>query len=246
MRKKIDFHVHLGSSEKARLFFDPAEYKRLAVSVGVEKAVAMPNISSRLSRGELNSHFLNSVFGDEFYFPFLLCGPGERSVIGHLAAKEIQGLKFHPSLSQVAVSSKEMFQLWDGAQEYNPMVIVHCGRNEKSNIRYLVRAAIDFPGIRFVGAHLGGNATDLVDDALDYLSLMETLPQNLFLDTSAIKQPILITRALDILGGTKILFGSDVPYADLKLSINCVEYSREDKLMDNVFYGNAARLLGIF
>ena len=83
------------------------------------------------------------------------------------------------------------------------------------------------PNINFIAAHLGGNASDLVCEAIKLLE-KETI-DNIYLDTSAIKLPWLIETAIEKLGHDKIIFGSDEPYADLRVCKYCIDIAEVNR-----------------
>ena len=139
-------------------------------------------------------------------------------------------------------SSKCKF--WKRCEERKLLALVHCGRDDISNIRYLVTTSKKFSNVNFIGAHLGGNATDIIEKAIEILG-REKL-RNLYLDTSAGKMPNLIKLAITKMGADKLLFGSDVPYADIRISKMCVSLSEISYIeKDMILYKNAKNLLEI-
>ena len=107
----------------------------------------------------------------------------------------------------------------------------------------IIKAAEKNNEVDFIAAHLGGNASDLIDEAIDLLKPLK-LP-NLYLDTSAVKLPWLIERATNELGFEKIIFGSDEPYSDLRVSKYCLDLADVDK-KGCIFFKNISQLLGVY
>lgn len=237
----LDFHVHIGKTEKTNYFYSFKTYKKLMEENGISEALIMPNISSEIKASKLNESFLNNKL-PYWGYPFIVIDPNDESTFNQMFDSRIYGVKFHPSISRVLIDNILMDKFWRICEEKKLLVLAHCGRDEISNIKYLITTSKKFSNVNFIGAHLGGNATDIIEKALEILE-KEKL-RNLYLDTSSGKFPDLIRLAVSKLGADKILFGSDVPYADLRISKMCVELcgvSTIDKKM--IFYNNAKKLL---
>jgi len=230
----IDGHVHIGKTEKSERYFTFESYREFAEHNIIGGAVVMPNISNKIKTYDLNydllegaSKYKNSKFK---YFPFILIDPFEKLICQQIKrySKEIYGLKYHPSVNQVEISHKELQPFIQKAKIYQIPILVHCGRNSFSDIKYVIEACKQNPDVNFIAAHLGGNATDLIEQAIYKISVNKNL-NNLYLDTSAVKLPWLIELAVEKLGFDKIIFGSDEPYADLRIAKYCVELCNIDR-----------------
>ena len=237
----IDFHAHIGESEFLRHHYGLKDYRRLMRQEGIAEAVVMPNISKRTQPRDMNHTLreeIKSVNTDDCHMLILVPGTDKDDW-----AKPVVGVKFHPSIMRITTTDPSMQVYWECCERMNLFVLVHCGRNRASHIGHLILTAKKWPRVRFIGAHLGGNATDLVEKAVDLLA-KERL-DNVWLDTSAAKVPYLIALAVNRLGADRVLFGSDVPYADLRISKSCVELAPlTDGQREAVFYGNARAMLG--
>jgi len=241
----IDCHVHIGKTEKTRYYYTFESYRELMKENGIDKAVIFPNVSSVEPANALNNRFLSDKNLDRaLFYPFLLVDPRfSPALLMQINEKEISGVKFHPSITGYTACSKQMNSFWECCRAKKIPALVHCGRHEISHIRYLILAAKTFPQVNFIGAHLGGNATELVDAALTLLS-EEKPVDNIYLDTSGVNLPGLIERAVSVMGEDKILFGSDVPYQDLRIGKVCIELADiEAVVKEKIFYGNVRGLL---
>jgi len=248
--KVIDFHIHIGKTEKTRFYctFDNLQNK---ISSGeIDKAVIFPNVSSIIKDSELNSKFFHET--DNYFdmissniYLFLLVDPNDKETLNQIINNQnvINGVKFHPSITRVTADSSRMDPFWEVCKIHHYPVIVHCGRDAISNIIYLITAARKHKDVNFIGAHLGGNATDIIDKSLSILKQEKNL-DNLYLDTSSGRFPELIKTAVESIGAERIIFGSDIPYADLKISKLCVEFANiKDSEKELIFYKNAEILL---
>ena len=219
----IDSHIHLGRTEKSKRFFTPQSCLDLMDRCEVDGAIVMPNLSNLTTFSELNSEFIGGLNGYDRLYPFLLIDCNDPEVKDQITQYRdvIKGVKFHPSISQVVLSDASMEPILDVVSELGLPVLVHCGRHRKSSICYVIETAEKYENLTFIAAHLGGNANDLIEIALRLL--LQAQLDNVYLDTSACKSPWLIERAVEVLGSDKILYGSDEPYSDMRISKYCCE-----------------------
>lgn len=242
----IDCHVHIGKSEKTRRSFSFEEYYNLMTEHGVTRSIVMPNISGVIKTSTYNQEFIDDYlqFSYNYVFhPLIVINPRDRQTLVQIDTlkKYIHGVKFHPSIAEVTLTGNMMVDYIKKAVENHLPILVHCGRNYRSNIKYILQVAKQCPNGTFIAAHLGGNATDLIEKAIDEVG--DSQVNNVYLDTSAGKMPWLIEKAVARLGPDKILFGSDEPYADLRIGIHCVNLcslSFTDKY--RVFTANSRRV----
>lgn len=225
----IDNHVHIGKTEKSERFFNIKSYYELMKKNNIDKAVIMPNLSNIEETPSLNSVFLlkfrlqpQEVQDD--LFPFILIDGKYKNEIRQQISRfndYIYGLKYHPSIMEAEIVDRNLYDFFDLASIYNLPVLVHCGRHKRSHIFYITQVAKKFKDVNFIAAHMGGGATDLIEETISILE-KEKL-NNIYLDTSASKLPWLIEQAVKRLGSDKIIHGSDEPYADIRIGKICVE-----------------------
>jgi len=213
----------------------------------IDKAVIMPSISSIISIYDSNKLFIKDfkyLEDKSCFFPFLLIDPKDTRIFSDLSyySAEIFGLKFHPSICRVVADDRSLWKYYEFADEKKLPVLIHCGRNWISNISFIIDAAKIFPHVSFIAAHLGGNASDLIEAALSLLSKSKV--ENLFLDTSNGKSPWLIEEAVKTIDSERLIFGSDEPFADTRIGKMCVYLAKlSDKDKENIFSLNILRLL---
>jgi len=235
----IDSHVHIGKTEKTERFWTFKGYAEFMEEIGIDKTVAMPNISSNLSSLELNDNFLNEYTSltkelqDKFELLILLDTRDDPMKYLSNIKLDAVGIKYHPSVTRIPINDKCLDEFIDLTIDRKWYTLVHCGRDDISNIRYLIDIAKRKKHARFVAAHLGGNAGDLVENALN--SINKNRVTNIYLDTSNGKLPWLISKAAEKIGKDKILFGSDEPYADVRVEKYIVELG---EFQENIFSKN--------
>jgi len=240
----IDSHVHIGKTEKTERFWTLNSYTGYMDSHGISKAVVMPNVSSEIPFADLNHDLLTE---------YLVCYVQSRYNLLYLIdihdtlqqierySEFVSGLKYHPSVLQVSADDARFYKWVDIALEKNWPILVHCGRDPMSHIQHLVNVAKKVPQVKLIAAHMGGNASDLIEKAITCIK--EERVDNIYLDTSNGKLPWLIEKAVNDLGAERILFGSDEPYADMwvaKYLIDLSDISTGAK--ESIFYKNVERL----
>lgn len=172
--------------------------------------------------------------------PFLWIHPHQLEV-SHFKEFTFSGFKFNPSISQVTIDVNEkMLELCD---KHRKPILIHCGRNEKSRIDYVLKVNEHYPDLDFVCAHLGGLATDLIIRAFKKMQEAKYL-DNVFLNTAGCSYPKLIKKAVEILGSDKIIFGSDRPFHDYEVSLYVIRSCKFDtETQQNILFGNLQRIL---
>jgi hypothetical protein len=163
----------------------------------------------------------------------------------------IIGVKIHPEDHQVAITDKRYEKLWKAATEKNIPVLSHTWNPNVASKSQKYADALLFdevlsrhPELKIILGHAG---------AKDYYyfkvidMIKKNIGKNLFVDIAG---DIFYRGMLELfvreLGSTKILFGTDSPWADPLLTVLYVldsKISLEDK--ENIFYNNAAALFNI-
>ena len=133
---------------------------------------------------------------------------------------EILGVKIYPTLHFTSPSSSKLDKLYRKIAEINGVVIVHTGCDpglwelprmcRLARPKYVAEAARRHRDVVFIIAHLGSYSALMpgiyFHEALEALGL-----ENVYADTSAV-DPFFVERAVEEVGSSKLLFGSDYPY----------------------------------
>ena len=208
----------------------------------IERAIVMPMMSNTDDSLSVNKEFFvnlgkqkhkDKIWG--YYWPH----PNEVDL--DLSAQgNVSGIKFHPSISQTTIDTAP--KVLKAARDNGIPLLVHAGRNQMSRIDYLLTARRMEPDIVFIGAHLGGLANELI---LAALTRIESLPSmdNLYLETSGCMNPKILRRAIDVLGDDRILWGTDAPFFDYKISRLVLKRTGvPESSMRKILYENATKL----
>jgi uncharacterized protein len=173
---------------------------------------------------------------------------GNASEIRRLKQAGIKGVKFHPDYQSFYVDEDRMFPLYRQMAAAGLIAFFHAGvdiglgppyHGNPDRIANVLKAV---PELVVVAAHLGGY--EMWDDVEKHL-----VGKNLYLDTSFTLTHIPPDQFLRIVrnhGASRVLFGTDSPWADQGVEIGLLEKSGLNEAeLSVIFFDNAARLLGI-
>ena len=132
------------------------------------------------------------------------------------------------TLTTIFEASMNLGKLPVWIHAFNPLVL--------QDIREIAELSKTFPDIPVILGHAGGS------NWLTAIELAKEIP-NLYLDTSAYFSTLVLKLAINELP-LKCIFGVDMPYGDLQLSIESIKKLCNDSYVANAVLGdNIARLL---
>lgn len=233
----VDGHTHIisnfGNPSIMNIKFDWDTLKQWLISEPKSKCVIIPKIIQFCNSVALNLEFFERVkrFPQKNrVFPFLWIHPNQL-IEDHFKRFVFSGFKFHASISQSTITeNEEMLYL---CEKYKKPILIHCGRNEKSKIDYVLKVNEYYPKLKFICAHMGGLATELIIRALEKISESK-YSDNIYLDTSGCFHPQLIEKGIQLLGNDKIIFATDRPFHTYKMSLyvlDCFEEKTKRKIL---------------
>jgi len=243
----IDAHVHIGNWDYEWYSYtggnDPKE-----IYQWIDKAVFIP------SDQKLNNTTLLSIKQDihkNYFFFIPWFDPSDfRSETTFRFIEEnideIYGLKVHSAIDKIqyGVTNSVYNPLFDLAKSFDLPVLVHCGRwQEMAGWGYLLEAAEQYPDLKFIGAHLGGDKENLKIKAPRAAKEMGLT--NVWFDISATREWWAIGMAIEQLGIDKIIFGSDYPVMHPAMSIASVKalnLTKDEE--ERIFYRNILEVFG--
>jgi predicted TIM-barrel fold metal-dependent hydrolase len=242
-----DAHTHilsgLSNSNIIDIKFDWGDLDLWLSSESQSKCTIMPNITQFCDSVSVNVKFFEAV--NRFsrrgqVYPFMWIHPNQLEA-SHFKEFPFSGFKFHPSISQATIDlNVKMLEL---CEKHRKPILIHCGRNEKSRIDYVLRINESYPNLNFICAHLGGLAADLIIRAFQRIHEAK-YSENIFLETSGCFHPQLIKKAVEVLGNEKIIFGTDRPFHDYAISrytIQCCNFEKNTE--ENILFRNLQRIL---
>jgi predicted TIM-barrel fold metal-dependent hydrolase len=160
-----------------------------------------------------------------------------------------QGFKVHPDYQGFFVDEKRVYPFYEAAQAEGMIILFHAGLDRglpdpiHSTPEGLAKVHRDFPSLRMVVAHMGGEA--VFDETERHL-----LGRDIFLDTSFVLRvmpPHVLERFVKKHPAERILFGSDSPWTDqseeLRFLMSLPYLNGEEK--EKIAGRNAAQLLDL-
>ena len=184
--------------------------------------------------------------------PFASVHPLDPDVMAHLdmiASARLKGVKFHCYYQDFSLADRELWPIFAKIADLGLVVQCHCGSDigwrslrGLCGPREIAVLLKNVRGLKFVAAHLGGcdgyppHATDLVLECGAYID-PSVLHRRWHYD-----EPMRILRSWPT---ERILFGTDFPWEHYPEAIRWVKEVRDPKDWNSVFWGNAAKLLGI-
>ena len=160
--------------------------------------------------------------------------------LDHYAARGVKlvGEQVHYLMGWTCYTDKRMFAIMEHARSLNMVVNFH-PKKKPEDMEPLFAA---FPRLQFVVAHLDGYG--LYDFAIEMMRKYE----NVSFDISAYgaAREGMIADAVSKVGSSRILYGTDYPGYEPRPFIDAVlQADITDDDRENIFYRNAARLLGV-
>ncbi len=254
----IDAHTHLGletfvvrplSEEKKkkpafkdRMHNEPATLVAALDRNGVDKAVAFPFPLAEVDRDVANAYVLAAAA--EYptrIIPFALVGDDVEASI----AQGARGFKQHFLLEPDRFDLRRAYQAIEAAGL--PLIVHLVTHAVIEGVEAILREA---PGMRLIVAHMGRcepNTGKCVEENLNALAVHN----NVYFETSTVRDERAFRLAIDILGPDRVCFGSDFPfnsYADhdpLRVELDAVDAAGfPAEIREKVFGGNIISLLG--
>lgn len=241
VRAVVDVHAHLGPYS---LFFIPApDADRMVVVMdrtGTGVAVVASNRAIQQDAHRGNSETLLAVDAHPGRLAgYAVINPWQnpQRELERLADDDrFVGIKIHPTLHRYPVTGSRYADVWSFAQQTGCPVLSHTDQRSDVDAPALFDTiAASHPDARIIMGH-AGNTPDGVDAAV----AVATRHPNVNLEVCGSEMTgDLIADAAARIGGERILFGSDFPFIDQRMSLGRVLYApltepeRRDILCDN-------------
>lgn len=239
----IDSHIHIG--RWSEVFYNYSSTVEQAISVmkssGVEAAVCMPTDVTP------NEELMNqTVDNPDFKFYFMAwINPIDPSLDEFLERNidRVSFFKIHPSLQKRRITDPSFEKYLALAESKKIPVVVHCGRwQEIASYKFCLEAAVKYPGMPVILAHMGGDQPSIMMDCADEIN--RNRYDNVYLGTESVREFYFVNHAVRKVGAEKVIFGSDYNLGLPKMYIPIVEaldVPETDKEL--IFSGNILRLI---
>lgn len=156
----------------------------------------------------------------------------------------LKGIKFHSDMQKFDIDDPMLYPIYEEIGKQGLPVLLHMGddRYDYSAPARMVKVAMDFPEVTFIGAHFGG-----------YLRWHESINnpklENVYYDTSsalAFMKAGDPEKFIDKFGPDRFFFGTDFPMWDTKGELErFMSLKLDDEVKQMILHDNFARVFGI-
>ena len=149
------------------------------------------------------------------------------------------GVKLHPLLDAYLPNDPALHPLMEVVAERRLPVLVHCGHEIFTLPWSIEELAVAFPDANVIFGHMGLGNIVYVNACIDIACRRE----NVYLETSGMPQHRKIAEAVERVGPTRVLYGSDAPFHHPAVEIHKIRVSGlPEELLERVLYTNARDL----
>lgn len=241
--KKIDAHSHIGTfGSPFHIDFDETRLLEQMKAFRIEKTI--------LCAADCHStEDVNLVYKKhpEQIIPLVWTNASEGKIAydmleHYLRDESFAGAKLQSLFDGYTVDAPCVDPVMELARHYKKPVFIHCGHPPFSLPWQIGLLAKRHPDVPIVMIHMGhGHGVYIegsVNTALEY--------DNLYLECSGMPMGSWIKAAYEQVGSNRIMFGIDSPFHDPSVEIQRVmTCGLDDKALQDVFYNNAAKFMGI-
>jgi len=249
----IDCHCHMGPWYS--FYFPRAEIEEMihdADILGVEKLCIAPHVSISCDYKLGNRQVANAVCKfPERVWALLVLNPNKPCEIQeeftqYYYMKNFIGVKIHPYFHKYNVSGENYFMVYDKVKQYGGYILSHTNEghaNEECsycNTTLCEEVIKAYPMIPFILGHSACYGIG-VEKSIQLVNKFE----NAYMDTSGFEcSDIWIEEIANKADRTKILFGSDFPFFDLRGGISRILFSdMDDDIKIDILSRNFRKML---
>ncbi len=252
-----DAHVHFGNGEKIRniiktsVFYDEFpcyqgaqpdkidNYDKLLKQNGLAGATLMPFVFKENVPKEENAELLQFCESNEGFYPFLLLD--EKDVNAAEQHKnQIYGVKEH-FIQTESVLTNEKAQIFDIVNKYGITFVIHSTGAQR--IEYVSSILKLFPHIKIQIAHMGRGSINQLDFIFEVMAAFKGY-DNVFYDTSTIRDCRILEKSVNLIGPERILYGSDFPFSMENTEEDIIEKQISHVLKSKISDDAKERILG--
>lgn len=166
----------------------------------------------------------------------------EEKLERYIHKEGFMGIKMQPLFDAFVADDPMVYPIMDFAKENNIPVFIHCGHPPFSLPWSIALLAEKYPEVKVGMIHMGHGHGVYIDASIQMAKRFD----NLYLEMSGMPMGSKIKEAYETVGKDRILFGIDLPFHHPTVEIQKVlTCGLEEKALEDIFYNNAAKLIGI-
>lgn len=214
---------------------------------GIKKLCIAPHasFSNDFKLGNKQVHDSICRYPDRVYGLLAVNGNKPSEILGefdrYYGMSQFAGLKIHPSVHEYIISGENYSIAFEEVKKRGGYVLTHTWENCPYAAPDLCEAVFKaFPGVPFVMAHAGGTSAG-VEKAIKLVNRFE----NVFIDSSGFEfSDTWIEEIISKTDASKVLFGSDMPFHDLRGGISRILLADiDDVIKTDILGGNFRKML---
>lgn len=224
--KICDAHLHYGHGEELKRMAESSalrrqfpcysmvqfdrmdDYEARFQEHQVERSVLVPFVFREVDKKRENRLCIDYARAHPGkYFPYAILDEADPGLLSRHAG-EIVGLKQHIVLHDTALTPARK-EICAELQERELIFLLHTHADQR--IEYVTELVKNFPRLKIQVAHMGRGKPG---DTAFIRQVMEALRpyENVFFDTSTVRQSEMVTMAVNMIGAERLLYGSDFPF----------------------------------
>ena len=211
----IDAHLHLGGIPSGKKEWGSfLEYKKIAQKLGIEKYCVIPiglpeNFTNKstpnndvvLKEAEKNKSLIPVYWFNVFDLP--------KSI-----DKRYKAIKLHSDIGKVDIDNTRVV---DFVNKINLPVFVHTNESKEYTVLSKVSKLAKKVNVPVIAVH-SGSVTSTFFKLDDY-----NFTDNVYFETSGIQYAIILQKIYQRFGAKRIIFGSDYPFGDPRVSLAMID-----------------------
>jgi hypothetical protein len=210
----IDAHVHINSISKIKEFGKFKKYKEISknnsiskyccVPIGVPenfKNKTTPNNDIVLKKSNKDSSIIPVYWFNVFNLPKKI-------------SKMFKAIKFHPDIGVVDIDDKRVINF---VKKINLPVFVHTNESKSHTKLSKVINLAKKVEVPVIALH-SGSVIKTFFNLNNY-----SFPKNVYFEISGIQYPIILKKIYNLFGAKRIIFGSDYPFSDPRVSLSMLK-----------------------
>jgi predicted TIM-barrel fold metal-dependent hydrolase len=240
----VDGHIHAGYWSPGNFLGRGVPFEDIDACLdecGIDGGVLT---STDLRENDSVIDFIKRAGKRYWFFPWV--NPSVEGELEYLESRRdvIHGIKLHPSVDRIRINHPAAAPFLEYSAAEGLPVMVHCGRwQDMASYRLALDAAARHPGCTFILSHMGGDTPELEMGTIE--AVERDGLDNVYLGTEGVREYWAVQRAVDVLGASRVIFGSDFPLGHPLMYMGVVKalkVTERDRAL--LLGGNILRLLG--